>query len=50
MLDPNYAPGWVALAEADIMSGRVGLAQNRLRALLQEFGLEELIGVRFELS
>ncbi len=35
MLDPNYAPGWVALAEADIMSGRVGLAQNRLRALLQ---------------
>ena len=35
MLDPNYAPGWVALAEADILSGRVGLAQNRLRALLQ---------------
>lgn len=35
MLDPNYAPGWVALAEADLMSGRVGLAQNRMRALLQ---------------
>ncbi|MBY0505652.1 MAG: tetratricopeptide repeat protein [Bryobacteraceae bacterium] len=35
MLDPNYAPGWVALAEADLMSGRVGLAQNRLRAVLQ---------------
>lgn len=35
MLDPNYAPGWVALAEADLMNGRVSMAQNRMRALLQ---------------
>jgi succinoglycan biosynthesis transport protein ExoP len=35
MLDPNYAPGWVALAEADLLSGRVSMAQNRMRALLQ---------------
>ncbi len=34
-LDPNYAPGWIALAESDLMAGHAGLAQDRLAALLR---------------
>ncbi|MBY0375476.1 MAG: tetratricopeptide repeat protein, partial [Bryobacteraceae bacterium] len=34
MLDPNYAPGWIALAETDLAAGRTALAQKRARALL----------------
>ena len=34
-LDPNYAPGWIALAESDMIAGHVGLAQDRLTGLLR---------------
>ena len=34
MLDPNYAPGWMALAETDLARGRTALAQQRARAIL----------------
>jgi predicted Zn-dependent protease len=34
-LDPNYAPGWLALAELELATGDAGLAQDQLAALLR---------------
>lgn len=33
-LDPNYAPGWLALAESDFQTGHAALALNRVQKLL----------------
>lgn len=33
-LDPNYAPGWLALAETDIESGHLATAQERIDRVL----------------
>lgn len=33
-LDPNYAPGWLALAESEYRSGNVAIAKTRLDDLL----------------
>ncbi len=34
-LDPNYAPGWLALAEAELISGDTTRAEQRTRSLLR---------------